>query len=311
MPQTPRSVAFAICSVAGLSAWAPAAHAQALYLPGSYSANFGDGLHINKRKLGYYRTYQDNDNFDGIEYSQNRYQQNHWASQGEQVSYVLKSRDAQGNASNFTIGRNTLSTSPSLLTLDAGILRKLGDSTSGEFTFNRDRVEVRQSLMGHVSADNYFVNVEQTFTDTLRGLVTAGETHYTDGNHRPTVKLQATYDVLPAYGLSLQWRSRHFRNTNTTVNSGYYNPYKFVENIVAAEINQTVNGWHLSGNFGWGRQAGSNDPKTQAKAFEVSATTPVAQRVFVKAKAGYFRSLGYNAPDFLFKYASGDVIVVF
>lgn len=311
MPQTPRFAAFAICSVAGLSAWAPAAHAQALYLPGSYSANFGDGLHINKRKLGYYRTYQDNDNFDGIEYSQNRYQQNHWASQGEQVSYVLKSRDAQGNASNFTIGRNTLSTSPSLLTLDAGILRKLGDSTSGKFTFNRDRVEVRQSLMGHVSADNYFVNVEQTFTDTLRGLVTAGETHYTDGNHRPTVKLQATYDVLPAYGLSLQWRSRHFRNTNSAVTSGYYNPYKFVENIVAAEINQTVNGWHLSGNFGWGRQAGSNDPKTQAKAFEVSATTPVAQRVFVKAKAGYFRSLGYNAPDFLFKYASGDVIVVF
>ena len=311
MTWTPRFTAFAIFSAAGLSAVAPAVRAQALYLPGSYSAHFGDGLHIDKRKLGYYRTYKDNDNFDGIEYSQNLYQQNHWASQGEQVSYVLKSRDAQGNASNFAIGHNTQSTSHSLLTFDASILRRLGDSTSGEFTFNRDRVEVRQSLTNHVSADNFFVNIEQTFTDSLRGLATAGETHYTDGNHRPSVKLQATYDVLPAYGLSLQWRSRHFRNTNSAVTSGYYNPYKFVENIVAAEINQTVNGWQLSGNFGWGRQAGGNDPKTQAQAFEVSATAPVTAKVFVKAKAGYFRSLGYNAPDFLFRYVTGDVILVF
>ena len=285
--------------------------AQAIYVPSFYTAGFGDGLHIDKYKTGYYRTYSDNDNYDGVEYSKNRFSQNGWTSHGDQLAYVMRSRDAAGNTANWAIGHNTLDVSRSLWTVDGNISRKLGDTTTGEVTINRDRVEVRQSLVDHVLADSYNLNIEQQIATPLRALFSVGTTRYTDGNHRPTVKIKTTYDVLPEYGVNLQLRSRYYKNTDTTVNSGYYNPYRFVENIIAAEINQTIHGWNLSGNLGWGRQAGGNDPKTLAKAYEVSATTPIANRVFFRAKAGYFRSLGYNAPDFLFRYASEELIIVF
>ena len=285
--------------------------AQAIYVPSFYTAGFGDGLHIDKNKTGYYREYLDNDNYDGFEYSRNRFFQNHWVSHGDQAAYAVRSRDAEGNTHNLAIGYNTLNASQSLWTVDGSVLRNLGDTTTGEFTFNRDRVEVQPSLVTNVFANSYNINVEQKMAAPLRALFTVGETRYTDGNHRPSVKIKATYDILPEYGMNLQLRSRYFKNTNTTVTSGYYNPYRFVENLIAVEINQTVKGWSLSGNFGWGRQAGGDDPKTLAKAFEISATTPVTSRVFFRAKAGYFRSLGYNAPDFLFRYASEELIVVF
>lgn len=303
--------AIALGTLALLLASRTPASAQALYLPSLYTAGFGDGLRIDKYKTGYYRAYSDNDNYDGVEYSQNRFTQNGWSNRGEQVGYVSRSRDAQGNTTYWAVGHNTLDTRRSLWTAEGSVSRQWGDATTGELTFNRDRVEVRQSLVNHVFADSYNLNVEQKIAPPLRALFTLGETRYTDGNHRPTVKIKATYDVLPEYGMNLQLRSRYFRNTDTTVTSGYYNPSRFVENILAAEINQTVHGWNLAGNLGWGRQAGGNDPKTLARAYEVSATTPVASRVFFRAKAGYFRSLGYNAPDFLFRYASEELIVVF
>lgn len=286
-------------------------NAQALGVPSFYTAGFGDGLRIDKRKTGYYWAYSDNDNYDGLEYSQSRFTQNGWTSRGDQVAYAARSSDAEGNTAHWTIGHNSLDTLRSLWVVDGGVSRKLGDATTGELSFNRDRVEVRQSLVNHVLADTYNLNVEQKIAAPWRAMVAVGETRYTDGNRRPTVKTKVTYDVLPTYGMNLQLRSRYFKNTDTTVTSGYYNPSRFVENIIATEINQTVNGWNLSGNLGWGRQAGGHDPKTLAKAYEVSATTPIANRVFFRAKAGYFRSLGYNAPDFLFRYASEELIVVF
>ena len=301
----------ALCTALAWALSSSAVWAQALYLPGFFIGGFGDGLHIDKRKAGYYRAYSDNDNFDGIELTRQRFYQNDWNSQGEQVAYVFKSRDAQGQINNFALGRSTLNTDQPLWTADAIVSRPLGEQTTAEFAFNRDRVEVRQSLVSHVSADNYSVQLEQKLADPLRALFTAVETRFSDGNQRPTLKFKISYDVLPVQGISLQLRGRYFKNTDTSVISGYFNPSRFVENIAAVEINQTVQGWNLTGNFGWGRQAGGNDPKTLTKAFEVAATTPVASRLFVRAKAGYFRSLGYNGPDFMFRFVSQDLIFVF
>lgn len=287
------------------------AMAQAILVPSFFTAGFGDGLNIDKHKAGHYWAYRDNDNFDGIEYSKNRFAQNSWMGYGDQIAYVMRSRDVDGNVTNWAIGRNTFEGSRTLWTVDGSVLRHLSETTTGELNFNRDRIEVRQSLLTNVLADNYAINIEQKISAPWKALVTLGETRYTDGNHRPTAKFKLTYDVLPEQGVNLQLRSRYFRNTDTTVNSGYFNPYRFVENILAFEINRKVNTWSLSGNFGWGLQAGGNDPKTTAKAFEVSATTPVTSRVFFKAKAGSFRSVGYNGPDFFYHYVSEELIVVF
>ena len=285
--------------------------ADAIYVPSVYMASFGDGLKVDKYKTGYYSTYKDADNYSGYEYSRNQFSLADWHAAGEQVSFVTKDRNASGMTRSLTVGYNTLDTSNALWTADASISTKLTASTTGELTFNRDRVEVQQSLATNVFANSYGGSIEQQVVDAARVQLTYGETRYTDGNRRPLLKVKATYDVLPEHGVNLQFRGRYFRNTDTSVNSGYFNPYKFVENIVALEVNQTRGGWALSGNVGYGRQAGGNDPLTLAKAFEFSATTPMTNRIFVRTKAGYFRSLGYNGPDFIYRYVSEDVIVMF
>ena len=160
-------------------------------------------------------------------------------------------------------------------------------------------------------AENYNASVESKVTDAARMQFTLGETRFSDGNRRSLAKLKATLDVVPEAGINLQLRSRYFKNTQTSVDSGYFNPYRFVENMAAIEVNRSLHAWALSANVGYGRQAGGDDPKTWAKAFEFSATAPLASRVYIKTKAGYFRSLGYNAPDFIYRYISEDVIVVF
>lgn len=285
--------------------------AEAIYLPSVYKASFGDGLKIDKYKSGYYTEYENLDNFAGFEFSNNHFHWNDWAGAGEQYNYITKQRDSSGTTKNLSIGYNSLNTSNSLWTADANYGKRLTDHTTAEVAFNRDRVEVQQSLVMNVFANNYSASIEEQIIDSARVQLTYGETRYTDGNHRPLVKLKATYDVLPEQGINFQVRSRYFRNTDTTVNSGYFNPYHFVEHIAAVEINQTLAGWTLSGNVGYGRQAGGDDPKTLAKAFEFSATAPVAPGVYLRAKAGYFRSLGYNGPDFIYRYVSEDVVVQF
>ena len=288
-----------------------AVYAQAVYMPSAYKANFGDGLQIEKYKTGYYDRYKDADNYSGYEYSRNQFRWNNWTGRGEQLAYVSKAQDASGDSHSVSLGVNNLDAARALWTADASFTNRFTPNTVAELGFNRDRVEVQPSLVSNVFANAYSASLEQQIETATRVQVTYGETYYTDGNRRPQAKIKATYDAWPELGISLQFRGRYFRNTDTAVSSGYFNPYKFVENIAAVEVNKSVAGWALSGDFGYGRQAGGHDPLTLAKAFEISATTPIANRVFVRAKAGYFRSLGYSGPDFIYRYVSEDVVVVF
>lgn len=285
--------------------------AQALYVPSVYKASFGDGFKAEKHKTGYYSAYTDADNYNGVEYARHHFGIGAWSSSGEQVAYVTKHTSTDGTVKNLTVGYNTLDASRPLWTVDGTYAQRWSDQTTSEFTVNRDRVEVQPSLVNHVLASQYNVSIEHKVAHPVSVQFGVGETRYTDGNHRPLAKFKATYDVLPVQGLSLQLRSRYFKNTDTAVSSGYFNPYRFVENLGVVELNRQVADWSLSASLGQGRQAGGDDAKTRAQMVEFSATSPITRRVFVRAKAGYFRSLGYNGPDFIYRYVSEDVIVTF
>lgn len=285
--------------------------AQALYLPGFEHASFGDGLKISKYKTGYYRTYQDADNFDGVTYGRHVFQQADWRTTSEQLAYVNKRTRADGTVQNWMVGLNAMASGQSLWVAEGTYAQKINDKTTGEFTFNRDRVEVQPSLVTHVFANTFGLSLAHEVAAGVHVQWTGGETRYTDGNHRPLFKVKATYALLPEQGVTVQLRSRYFKNTDTTVSSGYFNPRRFVENMGVVEVNQTVSTWALSGSFGVGRQAGGDDPKTLAKAFEFSAATPVNRSIFVKTKAGYIRSLGYNNADFIYRYVSEEINLVF
>ena len=285
--------------------------AEGVYLPSVYKASFGDGLKVDKYKTGYYANYKDADNYVGAEYSRHHFQSGDWGGKGEQIAWVAKSSEVSGATKSLMVGYNVLDAMNTQWTADASYAHPLTERTTAELTFNRDRVEVQSSLVKKVMAENYNASVEFKPTDVARMQFTLGEARFSDSNRRPLAKFKGTVDVLPEQGISLQLRSRYFKNTNTSVDSGYFNPYRFVENLLAVDVNRSVHDWVLSANVGYGRQAGGDDPKTLAKAFEFSATTPLASRVYIKTKAGYFRSLGYNAPDFIYRYISEDVIVVF
>lgn len=286
-------------------------NAQAVYVPSVYKSSFGDGLKVEKYKTGYYNTYQDADNYAGVEYGQHVFETGDWLARGEQLAYVSKAHPANAATHSMMLGYNTLQGGRTTWVTDATYSRPIHGGTTAEISFNRDRVEVQQSLMTHVMANTYGLSVERKLLEPLTVQVAKTEAKYTDGNHRQLSKTKATYEAWPEYGLSLQMRARYFRNSDTSVNSGYFNPYRFVESMGAIDFNKTYKGWVLGANIGYGRQAGGDDPKTLAKAFEFSATTPPASHVFVRAKAGYFRSLGYGGSDFIYRYVSEDVVIQF
>jgi hypothetical protein len=285
---------------------------QAIYLPSVSKASFGDGFKSEKYKTSYYSNYHDQDNLSGVEFGRHRFGLGLWDTKGEQLSYIGKETDTEdGTVKNLNVGYNTLDASKTILTADGNFAQWLSPALKGEIALNRDRVEVQSALVSSVLANSVNFSLEHHVLEPMRVQWTLGETRYTDGNHRPVFKMKAVYDALPRQGVNLQLRSRYFKNTDTHVTSGYFNPYRFVESIAAVEVNRVVNGWDISGNIGYGRQAGGDDAKTLAKAFEFSASLPLSQRMYLKTKAGYFRSLGVGGPDFIFRYISEDVVVQF
>lgn len=294
---------------------APVAHAEstapAVYLPSVYASLDGDGLHTKKYRTGFYPSYTDADNGYGVEYTRSDFRLADWHMTGDQVAVFAKRFDPQtSQGHSYKLGYNTLH-GQSLVTVDASYNARLDATTTGEVTYSRDRVEVQPSLRMGVYASFVSASVEKNITPPVKLMLTLGETYYSDTNHRALVKLRAHYDVLPEQGLAFQLRYRTFQDSNTQVQSGYFNPAKFVEHMAAVDIRKVLAGWTLQANLGLGFQAANQDAKTVAKAFEFSANTVVAHQVSVRAKMGYLRSLGINGPDFVYRYLGEDVVITF
>lgn len=283
----------------------------AIGVPVSFLSTDSEGFESYKVGAQLLPLYQHGDHYSGISYQFNKYTQNGWAKEGNQVgltSKVINPKTALGYIANLninTIGGHTLLTTDSYLGIQAT------PSTRAEVMLSREWVETQNALNNGIYYTLGAVSVEQRLADRLSGVLMAGNMYFSDTNTRPFWRANLIYDVLPDDGVNLQLRYRQYRDTNTNVTNNYFNPNQYREILFAVGFRRMVEGWRLAGTAGLGSQTVNSDGSTGTQLLEFTATSPAVASVFFRTRIGYRKAAGFQGPDYTYSYFMEELIIPF
>jgi hypothetical protein len=290
---------------------ASATPALAISAPDVFVSSDSEGFLTRKVGVGLYPWYEHGDRHTGLQLQRNTYSQGTWRAQGEALSVVhreINPRTAMGWQLKAGIDQIH---SRQTLVLDGSYSLALTPATTAEFTANRERVETQEGLRDGLTLTSAGAGLWQQVNDRFNAGGMLQVMHFSDGNIRSQLRLRAVYDLLPEHGVTLQARWRGYRASDTQVTRRYFNPDEFSEGMVAIGMRRRVEGWVLRGTLGLGRQQVNNDASTPTQLAEVSATSPVAGRVFWRMRAGYNRSSGLQGPDYRYRYLMQELYASF
>lgn len=145
-----------------------------------------------------------------------------------------------------------------------------------EYFIERDRLETPGGVRGeglyHTFAGAaYDIPLDGAGTRQLTLL--GGVQDFTGRNLRAHLRARYIAVVAPDSGISLQLRTRAFRNTHP-FEADYYSPAWFVEVMPAVQVRRFRKGWMWAAAAGWGRQKGG-DEWQQARLVEFSVASPL------------------------------------
>jgi len=158
-------------------------------------------------------------------------------------------------------------------------------SVRQEYFVERDRLETRLGVQGeglfHTFAGAAFdVQLDQGGRQQLTFL--GGVQDFSGDNLRVHLRARYIAVVAPESGVSLQLRTRAFRNTHP-FEADYYSPEWFVEAMPTVQVRRFHRRWMFSAAAGWGAQRGSVGDWWEARLMEVSVNSPVvAGKGFVR-----------------------------
>lgn len=284
---------------------------QAIGVPVSFISSDSEGFNVYKVGAQYLPLYQHGDNYTGVSYQFNKFTQNQWSAEGNQLGLTSKSinpRTALGYIAN--INANSIN-GHTLLTTDSYFGFNATSTTRAEFFINREWVETKNALTNGIYYTLGGISIEQKLLDGLSGIVTGGNMYFSDTNTRPFFRANLIYDILPEYGINIQARYRQFHDTNTNVVNNYFNPDNYNEGMLAIGMRRFVQGWMLSGTLGLGRQRVNSDSSTSTQLAEVNATSPYVGPAFFRTRLGYRKSAGFQGPDYSYTYFMEELIIPF
>ncbi len=318
------AIPYALGVLLGLAACAPPALAQAgasqdappnpslaISAPDVFVSSDSEGFLTRKAGAGLYPWYEHGDRHTGLQLQRNTYSQAGWRAQGESVSVVhrdIHPRTAMGYQ--IKAGVDQIHSRQTLV-LDGSYSLALTPATTAEFTASRERVETQEALRDGLTLTSAGAGLWHQVSEQLNAGGMLQVMNFSDGNTRTQVRLRAVYDLLPEHGVTLQARYRGYRASDTQVTRRYFNPAEFGEAMVAVGVRRRIEGWVLRGALGLGRQQVNDDTSTPTQLAEVSVTSPVAARVFWRARAGYNRSSGLQGPDYRYRYVMQELFASF
>lgn len=284
---------------------------KAIGIPVSFISSDSEGFNAYKVGAQYLPLYQHGDQYTGISYQFNKYTQNQWSAEANQIGITKKSinpRTALGYIANVNI--NNLN-GHSLLTTDSYFGMNATPITRVEFFLSREWVETQNALNNGIYYTLGGISIEQKLLDGLSGIVTGGNMYFSDSNTRPFVRANLIYDILPEYGINVQARYRQYHDTNTNVANNYFNPSNYNEGMLAIGMRRYVDGWMLAGTVGFGRQRVNSDPSTSTQLVELAVTSPYVGHAFLRTRLGYRKSAGFQGPDYAYSYFMEELIIPF
>jgi hypothetical protein len=278
--------------------------------PTLFTSSDSDHFHVTKLGAGILPYYVDGQHYLGVQATNTHYSSLDWAKDGSQVSLIQRSINSETGLGSIASAGVSSVYGRELLTADISYSAPINSSLSYEAFFFRDWVETRNSLTNGISHNYYGGSLEQKITKDWTVIGLLAQQKFSDDNIRNHVRGKLIYDLLPDHGINLQLRHRQYRDSHD-VTTNYFNPNEYQENMMVLGWRKRIEQWQLSGLAGLGRQKINDDPYTTTKLLEIEAISPILNKVFLRAKAGYSDSAGFGGPDYSYKYFQADIIFSF
>lgn len=185
--------------------------------------------------------------------------------------------------------------------------RKTFGVTGTEVFASRDWIETERALSAGTTATFVGAAVDQPVGQHLTLIGVVGHQDFTDGNRRNHWRARVVYQPWVDLGLTAQIRYRAYKSKSQATT--YFNPVDYDEQGLALSYRKRVQGWVLQGTAGVGREHVNHVGKA-TRLLEISAQSP-AKGPYVQFRAGLNRSAGIGGPNYLYRYAAGEIVIPF
>ncbi len=269
--------------------------------PAWSQSNDSDDLHVRKAFATALPSYTNGLKWQGVEWQEQRYQQNNTILSGHGVNYTSQDIDAlTGLGQSLKVGVNQ---GPEKTTLigDWSYNQAHNKQLNWGVFASRDWVESIGALQQGIHYDLVGGNVDYQVHPRVTLVGSLAQTHFSDGHDRQQQRARAVWDALPDQGITLQWAYKH--QLGETVNSpNYFNPDRLNESMGMIGWRRRYEGWQWYARLGEGRQKVNNDAHTPARLAELQLSSPVQGNSYFKLRVGRTETVGLNGPGYVYKY---------
>ncbi len=146
-----------------------------------------------------------------------------------------------------------------------------------EYFIERDRVETSQGVSRPIYYTFGGAALDIPFSDRAQLTVLGGLQEFTGDNLRVHARANAIFVVKPEWGLSVQLRTRYFRNSEPD-EYDYYSPRWYAEALPVLQLRRFSNGWRYLVAAGWGAQRDSRSDWRQSRYANLRVSSPSSRK---------------------------------
>ena len=290
-------------AIAAAPAWAVA--------PAWSQSSDSDGLTIRKAFAAALPSYTNGLKWQGVEWQEQRYQQNGNSLSGHGVNYSAQDLDAlTGMGYSLKVGINQ---GPEKTTAigEWNYNRAYNAQLHWGVFASRDWVESMNALQQGIHYDLVGGNVDYQVHPRVTVVGSLAQTHFSDGQDRQQQRARAVWDAWPDQGITLQWAYKHqLGNLNGAATGNYFNPDRLNESMGLIGWRRRYEGWQWYARLGEGRQTVNNDGSTPARLAELQLTSPVRGSSYFKLRAGRSETVGIYSGNtgYVYRYLDAQWI---
>ena len=298
-------------SAASLGLGTPALAASLAWAvaPAWNQSSDSDGLNIRKASVAALPSYSNGLKWQGVEWQEQRYQQNGTSLSGQGLNYTAQDLHAlTGLGYSLKVGVNQ---GPEKTTAIGEW--NYNQATSQQLRWgvfaSRDWVESIGALQKGLHYDLVGGNVDYQVHSRVTLIGSLAQTRFSDGQDRQQQRGRAVWDVWPDQGITLQWAYKHQLGHSNGAPSGvYFNPDRLNESMGTIGWRRRYAGWQWYARLGEGRQSVNHDSHTPARMGELQLTSPVHGNSYFKLRAGRSETVGLNDPGYVYRYLDAQWI---
>lgn len=188
------------------------------------------------------------------------------------------------------------------------------DAYRKEFFIERDVLETRNGVAQGWVQTFAGAGIDVPMGDRWSASGVAGVQDFDVGdNLRTHLRGNLVFAVAPEQGLSLQLRTRYYRNSEPR-EADYYSPRWYGEALGVVGWRRYVGGYQYTARAGVGRQRSAGDSSKRARMLEVGMETPRWKNAWLRLDAGYTDTpvlTDTGAESYSYRYARLQAFVAF